>query len=118
MSKDQINQIKEKDLVVKLDPSSRVIAQSVLRQVNAGDQFKRRLTFKDIFDHLLKEYGEKAIPNLIKMREQPEDKLKLRYQQSGSNLEYYDWLEQELSKLDAVGKRATKKKGQEEVGVN
>ncbi|MBY0316346.1 MAG: hypothetical protein K2Q26_12540 [Bdellovibrionales bacterium] len=118
MSKEQSDQTKEKDLVVKLGPSSRVLAESVLDKVNSGEQFKGKVTFKDIFDHLLKTYGAKAVPDLIKLREQPEDKLKLRYQQSGTNLEYHDWIEQQLTKLDEVGKKSSKKERKEDVNVN
>lgn len=110
MSENQ-NIQEEKDLVVKLDWSCRKIAKSVLDEANTGDQFKRKLTFKDIFEHLLKTYGLKAVPDLVKMREQPEDKLKLLYQQSGTSLEYHEWLLQQLANRDEAGKRSSKKKG-------
>lgn len=118
MNEEKVIQKNEKDLVVKLDSTSRILAQSVLDQANKGKQFKKKLTFKDVFDHLLKTYGEKSVPSLMKMREQPEDKLKLRYQNSGSSLEYHVWLEEQLSKLDEVKKKSSKKKRLEENGAN
>lgn len=117
MSQETTGKNKEKALVVKLDPASRAVAKNVLDQANAGGQFKKTVSFKDMFDHLLKKYGERAIPELMKMREQPEDKSHLRYQKSGSDLEYAAWVEEELSVLDELRRKSSKKKKQGEKSV-
>tara|TARA_Y100001935_G_C17301572_1_gene509568 strand:- start:411 stop:767 length:357 start_codon:yes stop_codon:yes gene_type:complete len=118
VEKEKLVRPREKDLVVKLGPGSRVLAQSILDKANEGKQFKKKLNFKDMFDHLLNAYGEMAVPDLIKMREQPEDKLKIRYQQSGSSLGYYDWIEEQMAKFDEMGKKSSKRKKLEDKGVS
>ncbi len=118
MEKEKMIQPKEKDLVVKLGPESRVHALGVLNKVNEGKNFKKKLNFKDLFDHLLKIYGEVAIPELIKMREQPEDKLRIRYEQSGSKLDYHDWIVGEMTKLDELRKKSSKRRKLEDKSVS
>ena len=103
------NKEEEKDLVIKLGPEFRKKAEYVREAANRGDEFEKQLNFKEVFEYLLMEYGEKSIPELYGLREQPSDRLKALYRKSGEGKSYEDWLI-ELAEKGAGVKRKVKTK--------
>lgn len=107
----------EKDLVVKIGFSGRLKAEAILNEVNGVENYPKKVTFKELFEYLLSNVPHNYLEELLKLRIQPEDKLKQLYEASGSTLSYPEWLLERMTVLDSMEKKSAKKKASGGVSV-
>ena len=98
----------EKDLVIKLGPDIRDKSEAILREVNKGNEFKKKISFKELYEHLVVVHGESSVSALYKSRELPEDRLKVLFEKSGTDLSYEEWLLGLAEKGAGIKKKAKK----------
>lgn len=100
----------EKDLVIKLDPEHRILSEIIRKEVNSKGDYDKKISFKDIFIYLLKEYGRSSVDELVKLRVEAKDKVRMIYEKSETPKEYDEWLLESLEKLEKLERRGKRSK--------
>lgn len=103
-------EIVEKELVVKVGPEARIVAEKILSDVNSRENYPKKVSFKELFEYLLHNPSTDYLSDLVKFRIQPEDTLRMMYHNSNSTLSYPEWLLTRVEALEALEKKTIKKK--------